>query len=310
MSAKGNCTGAGCLPWGSLFSRRKKSGNATATRKTSNVTAAAASVAAAAVNEASASRANNNSARELKDRLINTITTSNKNAFNNTIKDILDRDISVNFYDDQGFTPLLRAIDARNSAAVLSLLLCGADKKQASESGITPSRRIDDNTDEDATAYSDGGRGDTPAMNDVRYVFEESESIFKSYREYCNMVSKPHMMKRAISELVVLGEPKRRELPHGFSKVLTQYSKNRNIRNASSFTTYYKFKYVIFLLYTYGCPGLSQTTLIREINSLMKNPEYKYLARDALKYVHAYGTPSGNRNRNNGTRVRSRSRSR
>jgi hypothetical protein len=282
-----------------LFSRR--------TRKNSNAAAAAAGTAAAAINVGSMSRANNNSDRELKDRLINTIKTSNKGALNNTIKDILHRGLSVNFYDDGGFTPLLRAIDKRNSAAVLTLLLCGADKGQASKSGVTPSRRIDDNTDDDATAYSEGGPGDTPAMNDVRCVFEESESIFKSYREYCTMVSKPHMMKRAISELVATGKP---ALPHGFSKVLTQYSKNRNTKNASSFATYFKFKYVMFLLYTYGCPGLSLTTLTKEINSLIQDPRYRYLAREARDYIRMYGSSSGDRVHNTGTRGRSRSRSR
>ena len=305
MSGNKNCTGAGCLPWKSLFSRRKKSGNTTATRKSSNVTAAAAATAAAAINERSAARANNNSSRELKDRLIEAITRGDKDLFNHSIKDILHMGVSVNFYDDGGFTPLLRAIDKRNSAVVLSLLLCGADKGQASKSGVTPSRRIDDNTDEDATAYSEGVRAETPAMNDIRYVFRESESIFKSYRDYCDMVSKPHMMKRAISELVATGKP---ALPHGFSKVLTQYSKNRNTKNASSFASYFKFKYVIFLLYTYGCPGLSKTALIKEINDLLKNPEYRYLAREARDYIRVYGSSSGNRVHNSGTRGRSSSR--
>lgn len=320
MSGNGNCTGAGCLPWRSLFSRRTRKNSKTA------AAAAAANVAAAAVNEASALRKAKNSARELKDRLINTIKTYNKDAFNNTIKDILHTGVSVNFHDDRGFTPLLRAIDARNSAAVLSLLLCGADKNQASKSGITPSRRIDDNTEEDATAYSEGGRGETPAMDNVRYVFEESESIFKSYRDYCKMISAPHIMKRLTSELVAVGNPegnpkgnpegypegehKRRELPHGFSKIITQYSKNRNTRNASSFTTNLKFKYVIFLLYTYGCPGMSQSALIKELNHLLKNPDYRYLARDAMTYIKSYGSLSRHRRISRGERARSRSLSR
>jgi hypothetical protein len=243
----------------------------------------------------------NNEVSAIEDALLTAIQRYDHKSFFEATRYIIHNRLSVDFMDLEGFTPLLRAIDQRNATYVLALLLCGANKTMASRTGITPAKRIDTNTDNDAYGYANngGGRSETPAMNAVYFVFNNSDNIIRAYKEICETME----IER------VLGELAYEKLPPYFSKMLSTYNNRttRNRRVATRIIRHNFFEYIYFLLYTYGCPGLKSHLVHQKLSELANNPRYRYYMTHVRRLTRNH---TGVSNRSTRSRSRSRSRSR